>query len=286
MSRTPSRRFGRRVAGAIVAVGAVLAVAACSSGSSASSTTGPSVAGSAAVSGSASGSAAPEATGTLTVFAAASLKSTFTAIGQTFQEQHPGATVTFNFAGSSDLVTQLTSGAPADVFAAADGKNMTKAVDGGVVDGTPVNFASNTLTIVTAPGNPKGLTGFADLAAPGLQVVVCAPQVPCGSAAQKVEQSTGVTVTPVSEESSVTDVLNKVVTGQADAGLVYVTDATGAGDKVTQVPFPEAASAVNVYPIAPVTSATQPELAAAFIELVTGPDGQRILSDAGFRPAP
>ena len=286
MSRTPSRRFGRRVAGAIVAVGAVLAVAACSSGSSASSTTGPSVAGSAADSGSASGSAAPEATGTLTVFAAASLKSTFTAIGQTFQEQHPGVTVTFNFAGSSDLVTQLTSGAPADVFAAADGKNMTKAVDGGVVDGTPVNFASNTLTIVTAPGNPKGLTGFANLAAPGLQVVVCAPQVPCGSAAQKVEQSTGVTVTPVSEESSVTDVLNKVVTGQADAGLVYVTDATGAGDKVTQVPFPEAASAVNVYPIAPLTSAAQPELAAAFIELVTGPDGQRILSDAGFRPAP
>ena len=282
MSRSPSRRGGRRVAGVVLAVGAALALAACSSGSSGSTTTGTAPTGSAQASASAS---APGATGTLTVFAAASLKATFTEIGQTFQEQNPGATVTFNFAGSSDLVTQLTSGAPADVFAAADQKNMTKAVDGGVIDGTPVNFASNTLTIVTRPGNPKGVTGFADLATPDLQVVVCAPQVPCGSATQKVEQNTGVTLTPVSEESSVTDVLNKVQTGQADAGLVYVTDATGAGDKVTAVPFPEASAVVNVYPIAPVKGGAQPELASTFIDLVTGPDGQRILQDAGFRPA-
>lgn len=285
MSRSPSRRGGRRVAGVVLAVGAALALAACSSGSSGSTTTGTAPTGSAQASASASAPAAPGATGTLTVFAAASLKATFTEIGQTFQEQNPGATVTFNFAGSSDLVTQLTSGAPADVFAAADQKNMTKAVDGGVIDGTPVNLASNTLTIVTRPGNPKGVTGFADLATPDLQVVVCAPQVPCGSATQKVEQNTGVTLTPVSEESSVTDVLNKVQTGQADAGLVYVTDATGAGDKVTAVPFPEASAVVNVYPIAPVKGGAQPELASTFIDLVTGPDGQRILQDAGFRPA-
>jgi len=222
----------------------------------------------------------------VTIFAAASLRATFTEIGATFQQQYPGSTVTFNFAGSSDLVTQLTSGAPADVFASADENNMNKAVTGGVIDGTPVNFASNILTIVTAPGNPKSITGFADLAKPDLQVVVCAPQVPCGSATQKVEQNTGVTLTPVSEESSVTDVLNKVQTGQADAGLVYVTDAKGAGDKVTEVPFPEAAAVVNVYPIATVKGGPQPELAADFVELVTGPEGQQILKDAGFQPAP
>ena len=283
MSRSPSGRGGRRVAGVVLAIGTALALAACSSGSSGSTTTATAPTGSAQASAPVS---APGATGTLTVFAAASLKATFTEIGQTFQEQNPGATVTFNFAGSSDLVTQLTSGAPADVFAAADQKNMTKAVDGGVIDGTAVNFASNTLTIVTQPGNPKGITGFADLTASDLQVVVCAPQVPCGSATTKVEQSTGVTLAPVSEESSVTDVLNKVQTGQADAGLVYVTDAKGAGDKVTAVSFPEAATVVNVYPIAALTQATQPELAAQFIALVTGPDGQQVLQDAGFAPAP
>lgn len=281
MSRPPSRRPGRRVAGVLVALGAVLAMAACSAGSSTPTTTGAPATGS----GPASASAAPEAAGTLTVFAAASLKSTFTEIGRTFQEQHPGASVTFNFAGSSDLVTQLTSGAPADVVATADRSTMARAVDGGVIDGAPIDFAGNTLTIVTAPGNPKGITGFADLATAGRQVVVCAPQVPCGAATRTLEQSTGVTLTPVSEESSVTDVLNKVTTGQADAGLVYVTDATVAGDKVAVVAFPEAASVVNPYPIARVAGAAQPDLAAAFVELVTGPDGQRILSDAGFRPA-
>ncbi|WP_395729250.1 molybdate ABC transporter substrate-binding protein [Nakamurella sp.] len=293
---SPSRRTLRRAAGAVVAVAAALTLAACSSGSSGavpttSAATSSGAASAAASPSKASGSAAassaaPAATGTLTVFAAASLKATFTEIGQTFQQQHPGTTVTFNFAGSSDLVTQLTGGAPADVFASADQNNMTKAVTGGVIEGTPVNFASNTLTIVTSPGNPKGVTGFADLTNPDLQVVVCAPQVPCGSATQKVEQNTGVTLTPVSEESSVTDVLNKVTSGQADAGLVYVTDATGAGDKITEVPFPQASTVVNVYPIATVTGGPQPELAGKFVELVTGPDGQQILKDAGFQPAP
>ncbi len=220
------------------------------------------------------------------MFAAASLKATFTEIGTIFQTENPGSTVTFNFAGSSDLVTQLTAGAPADVFASADTNNMTKATTANLVSGTPVNFASNILTIVTPPGNPAGITGFADLAKPGLNVVVCAPQVPCGAAAEKIETNTGVTLTPVSEENSVTDVLGKVTSGQADAGLVYVTDAKNAGAKVTQVDFPEAAAVVNVYPIATLTAATQPALATKFVDLVTGPEGQQVLAAAGFKPAP
>ena len=279
MTRSPSRRIRRGAIVAVLAAGGLTVLTACGSGGSSSGT-------SSAATNSATTSATPAAGGTLTVFAAASLKNTFTELGQTFEQQNPGSTVTFNFAGSSDLVTQLTSGAPADVFASADQNNMTKAVSGSVIAGTPVNFASNILTIVTPPGNPKGVTGFADLANPDLQVVVCAPQVPCGTATQKVEQNTGVTLTPVSEESSVTDVLNKVQTGQADAGLVYVTDAAGAGDKVTEVTFTEAAAVVNVYPIATVKDGPQPELASKFVDLVTGPDGQQILKDAGFEPAP
>jgi molybdate transport system substrate-binding protein len=173
-------------------------------------------------------------------------------------------------------------GASADVFASADADNMTKAVDAGLVAGDPVNFASNTLTIAVAPGNPENVRSFQDLARPRLDVVVCAPQVPCGSAAVKVEQSTGVRLSPVSEESSVTDVLNKVLTGQADAGLVYVTDALGAGAKITSVPFPESAAAVNVYPIAALRQSKKPELAREFVDLVTGEAGQKILSAAGF----
>ncbi len=216
------------------------------------------------------------------VFAAASLKKTFTAIGDQFSKDNPGASVEFSFAGSSDLVTQLTQGAPADVFASADTKNMDKAGHAGLLAGTPVNFASNTLTIAVAPGNPKGIKTFQDLAKPGLTVVVCAPQVPCGSATQNVESKTGVTLTPVSEESSVTDVLNKITSGQADAGLVYVTDTAGAADKVLAVSFPEAAGAVNTYPIATLAHAGNPTLAGKFVDLVTGPAGQEILTKAGF----
>ncbi|WP_395307630.1 molybdate ABC transporter substrate-binding protein [Mycobacterium sp. AMU20-3851] len=221
-------------------------------------------------------------TGDVTVFAAASLKKTFTELGSRFETDHPGTKVTFNFAGSSDLVAQLTQGAPADVFASADTTNMTKAVDAGVVAGSPADFATNTLTIVTPPGNPKGIGSFADLAKPGTQLVVCAPQVPCGSATEKIEQATGIELSPVSEESAVTDVLGKVTSGQADAGLVYVTDAAAAGDKVTAVAFPEAAGAVNTYPIATLTEAANPQAGQAFVELVTGPAGRDVLTAAGF----
>lgn len=225
-------------------------------------------------------SAQPDAQ--LTVFAAASLKKTFTELGARFEQDHPGTKVTFNFAGSSDLVTQITQGAPADVFASADTANMTKAVDAGAIAGAPVDFATNTLTIVTPFGNPKKITTFADLVRPGTQVVVCAPQVPCGSATEKVEKATGVTLTPVSEESAVTDVLGKVTSGQADAGLVYVTDAAGAADDVTAVPFPESAEAVNTYPIAAVAEAGNLGAAQQFIDLVAGEAGREVLTAAGF----
>jgi molybdate transport system substrate-binding protein len=218
----------------------------------------------------------------ITVFAAASLKKTFTDIGEQFKTENPGFSVEFSFAGSSDLVTQLTQGAEADVFASADTKNMDKAAQAGLLAGDPVNFASNTLIIAVAPGNPKKIASFKDLTRQGLNVVVCAPQVPCGSATQKVEQATGVTLKPVSEESSVSDVLNKVTSGQADAGLVYVTDAKGAGDKVAVVAFPEAVGAVNTYPIAVLKDSKNPELARKFVDLVTGESGQKVLSAAGF----
>lgn len=216
----------------------------------------------------------------LTVFAAASLKSTFTELGTLFEAAHPGTSVTFNFAGSSDLVAQIRQGAPADVFASADTANMTKVED--LLSGAQEDFATNTLTIVTPPGNPAGIHGFADLARPDLQLVVCAPQVPCGTATARIEQQAGVALTPVSEESSVTDVLGKVTSGQADAGLVYVTDAADAGDRVTTIDFPDSSGAVNTYPIAALESAGAPEVAAAFVALVTGPDGRRVLSEAGF----
>jgi molybdate transport system substrate-binding protein len=224
----------------------------------------------------------PSGSEKIVVFAAASLKSAFTDIGRQFEAANPAVAVEFSFAGSSDLVTQLTQGAHADVFASADTKNMDKAAQAGLLAASPVTFASNTLTIAVAPGNPKHITAFRDLTKPGTSVVVCAAQVPCGSATSKVEKAAGVDLRPVSEESSVTDVLNKVTTGQADAGLVYVTDAIGAGAKVTAVPFPEAAGAVNTYPIAVLKQSESPQLATKFVDLVTGEAGQKTLRAAGF----
>ncbi|WP_253867732.1 molybdate ABC transporter substrate-binding protein [Mycobacterium sp. GA-1285] len=216
----------------------------------------------------------------LLVFAAASLKGAFTEIGAQFERQHHGTRVEFSFAGSSDLATQLTQGAYADVFASADTANMDKVAAAGLLGGDPVNFATNTLTIAVTPGNPKGIKTIRDLTRPGIGVVVCAPQVPCGSATRKVEAAAGVELSPVSEESSVTDVLNKVTSGQADAGIVYVTDARGA--RVTTVPVPEAADVVNVYPIATLKDSSHRALAQSFVDAVTAEAGQRVLGAAGF----
>lgn len=217
---------------------------------------------------------------TLTVFAAASLKSVFTGLEKDFEAANPGVDVQFSFAGSSDLAAQLQAGAPADVFAAADQPTMDKVVQGGRITAAPATFATNVLTLVTAPGNPEGITGINDLA--DVSLVVCAPQVPCGRATKKVADAAGTTLHPVSEESSVADVLTKVTSGQADAGFVYVTDAAGAGAKVSAVAVPEASAAVNMYPIAVVADSKQAAMAQKFTDLVTGPTGRAALAAAGF----
>ncbi len=219
---------------------------------------------------------------TLTVYAAASLTTTFEQIGSEFEDEHDGVTVEFNFGGSSDLVAQIQEGAPADVFASADTANMDKLTAEDLQADDPQNFATNTLEIVTPPDNPAGITSFADLARDGVNVVVCAPEVPCGAATVKVEEATGVDLRPVSEEQSVTDVLAKVTSGEADAGLVYVTDVTAAGDAVTGVPFPESADVVNTYPIVALEDSEHADLAQEFIELVLGDTGRSILEEAGF----
>ncbi|HEY2725360.1 MAG TPA: molybdate ABC transporter substrate-binding protein, partial [Pseudonocardiaceae bacterium] len=154
---------------------------------------------------------------TLMVFAAASLTEAFTALGKRFELDHPGVTVRFDYAGSSDLAQQIVNGAPADVFASANEATMKTVTDAGLAAGRPTVFATNTLQIATAPGNPKHIDEFVDLARPGLSVVVAAPQVPCGAATRQVERITGVTVRPVSEESDVKAALSKVVSGDADA---------------------------------------------------------------------
>lgn len=219
---------------------------------------------------------------TLTVFAAASLKSPFTRLAAEFEARNPGTTVRLSFAGSSDLAAQIIQGAPADVFAAADTRNMAKVADAALVEGLPADFASNVLAIAVPPANPASIGTFADLARTGVKVVTCASQVPCGAAARAVEKATGTDLLPVSEENSVTDVLGKVTSGEADAGLVYATDVLAAGDKVAAVPFPEAGTAVNTYPIAALGPGRNKDLAVAFIAAVTGSEGRTVLRDAGF----
>jgi molybdate transport system substrate-binding protein len=229
------------------------------------------------------GSAAPTVEQrTLTVYAAASLTEVFTELEPRFEEVHPGVDVVFNFGASSDLAQQIVNGGPADLFAAANTSTMQTVSDAGRVDGGPTVFATNVLQIVTPPGNPAGITTFADLARPGQQVVVCAPQVPCGAAVEKIEQATGVTLSPVSEEPDVKSTLGKVTTGNADAGLVYATDVHAAGNDVQGIEFPEAAQAVNSYPMAVIADAPAADLARGFQELVTGPMGRAVLGSAGF----
>ena len=269
-----------RLAGLLTALALASAMAACAPVSEPASPSGPSLSGPSLSGPSAEG--AERLSGTVTVFAAASLKATFTKLASEFEARNPGTKVTLSFAGSSDLATQISQGAPADVFASADAKNMAKLSDAELIDGTAANFATNRLEIAVPPSNPASIASFADLARPGIKVVMCASQVPCGAAADSVEEAAGVALSPVSEESSVTDVLGKVTSGEADAGLVYVTDVKAAGGKVKGIPIPEAATAANTYPIATLASSRNKELAAAFIAMVTGADGRRTLSDAGF----
>lgn len=218
----------------------------------------------------------------LTVFAAASLAVPFTRLADDFEAAYPGTAVRLNLAGSADLAAQLLAGAPADVFASADEASMAKVVDGGLTAGEPEDIATNTLTIAVPPGNPAGITGFADLTVTGAQVVVCAVQVPCGAAAAKLEEAAGARLSPVSEETSVTGVMGKVVSGEADAGLVYVTDVRAAGDSVQEVPFPEAQQAVNRYPLVRLDGPAEAELAEAFVGFIRSAEGQAALQEAGF----
>jgi len=220
---------------------------------------------------------------TLTVYAAASLTKTFEQIGEEFEAQHDGVEVELSFGGSSDLVAQIQEGAPADVFASADVSNMDKLAE--LQGQEPQDFATNTLQIAVAPDNPLGIEGLSDLAGQDVRLVVCAPQVPCGAAAQKAAAAGGVELTPVSEEQSVTDVLGKVTSGEADAGLVYVTDVLAASGAVLGIDFAEAAAAVNTYPITTIEGNDSGALAGEFVDLVVGETGQSILGAAGFAPA-
>src|SRR6185369_17103824 len=211
------------------AVMAVLALSAC--GSSGTSPTP----------GSTGGSTTAGVTGEIKVFAAASLTETFTQLGKDFHAANPSATVKFNFAGSSALATQINQGAPADVFASAAPANMKAVTDAANADGTPVTFARNQLVIVVPKGNPKGITGLADLTKPGLKVALCAEQVPCGAAAKKALTAANVNLTPVTLEQDVKAALQKVKLGEVDAALVYRTDVKAASSDVDGVEFAESA---------------------------------------------
>ncbi|MDO5700619.1 MAG: molybdate ABC transporter substrate-binding protein [Bowdeniella nasicola] len=223
-----------------------------------------------------------EVSGTVTVFAAASLHKAFTDIAEELMSEYPDLEVTFSFEGSSTLVDQMAEGAPADVFAAADEKNMNRASEENLV-GDAQEFATNVLTLITPSGNPAGITGLDD-SLDGARLVVCAPGVPCGNATAELTEKLGVTLTPVSEEQKVTDVRGKVEAGEADAGLVYTTDAKSAGDAVEIIEVPGADQVVNHYPIALTVRGADNPGAQAFIDAVLSASGQEILAGYGFGP--
>jgi molybdate transport system substrate-binding protein len=224
----------------------------------------------------------PVASGDINVFAAASLTGAFTEIGDAFTVDNPDAKVVFNFAGSSDLVTQIGEGAPADVFASADQSNMAKLTDAGNNGAPPVVFATNLLQIIVEPNNPKGITGVPDLSNPDLAVVICAPEVPCGKYAAQIFTNAGATVTPKSLEENVKGVVTKVTAGEADAGIVYETDVTAAGDAAAGVDIPEDINVVAEYPIAITKDAPNAFGAQAFVDFVDSEAGQKILASYGF----
>ena len=220
--------------------------------------------------------------GEITVFAAASLTESFTAVGDAFTAANPDAKATFSFDASSALVTQITEGAPADVFASADTANMDKLVTAEMNGSEPVVFATNLLTIIVAADNPLGITGVADLESTDIKTVICAAEVPCGRYAAEIFTNAGVTVTPVSLEQNVRGVVTKVTAGEADAGIVYVTDVTAAGDTAAMVEIPADINVLAEYPVATVSESANTEVGEAFIEFLTGADGQAIMAEYGF----
>ncbi|HYK28630.1 MAG TPA: molybdate ABC transporter substrate-binding protein [Streptosporangiaceae bacterium] len=261
------RRFAVIAAAGTVAV----ALAACgSSGSSGSSNTSAS---------SPAASATP--TGSITVFAASSLTIPFTTIGKNFEAAHPGDKVTFNFGSSGTLSTQITSGAPADVFASASPKNMDAVVSAGDASG-PQNFVSNTAEVVTPPNNPANVTSLADLAKASVKVAVCVPTAPCGAVAAKVFKNAGITVTPVTQQPDDKSVLTQIETGNVDAAIVYTSDVVTAGSKVHAIEIPASQNASTEYPIATLTNSSQSAVAQEFVQYVLSPAGMQVLTAAGF----
>jgi len=262
------------LAGGTAAV--LLALSACSSSSSDSDS-------SSSDSGSSSSATAKEKlSGTVTVFAAASLKESFTTLGKEFEKAHPGTKVSFNFGGSDTLAASITGGAPADVFAAASPKTMSIVTDKKDASTAPVTFVRNQLEIATLPGNPDKVASLKDLTRSGLKVVLCDKTVPCGAAAQAALDASDLKLTPVSYEQDVKSALTKVELKEADAAVVYKTDVKAAGDKVEGVEFPESAEAINDYPIAPLKDAPNAAAAKAFIAMVTSAEGRQVLTAAGF----
>jgi molybdate transport system substrate-binding protein len=223
--------------------------------------------------------------GTTSVFAAASLTDSFKALGTSFQAAHPGVTVQFNFAGTPTLLTQIEQGASADVFASADATNMDKLKGDGFTVGTPQVFAHNKLEMVVAAGNPKGITGLADLANPGVIYITAAATVPAGKYALQILAKAGVTLSPKSLEADVKSVVSKIELGEADAGIVYTTYVKAAGSKVQGVPIPDAVNVVATYPMVAVKGTKNADLANAFISYVMSADGQATLQSFGFLPA-
>ncbi|MFJ9867085.1 molybdate ABC transporter substrate-binding protein [Streptomyces sp. NPDC101165] len=272
MTRSVRRTRILQLAGAGAA--ALMALSACSSSSDDSSAKSKA--------SDSSSAASPKLSGKVTVFAAASLKESFTTLGKEFEKAHPGTSVSFNFGGSDTLAASITSGAPADVFAAASPKTMAIVTDKQDAVGTPATFVRNQLEIATLPGNPDKVASLKDLTKSGLKVVLCDKTVPCGAAAQKALDASKLKLTPASYEQDVKAALTKVELKEADAAVVYKTDVKAAGDKVEGVEFPESAKAINDYPIALLKNAGNAAAAKAFIELVQSAEGQKVLSGAGF----
>ncbi len=236
---------------------------------------------SASPSASAAAAASPSLSGSITVFAASSLKEAFTTLGKQFEAAHPGVKVTFSFGASSTLATQIVNGAPADVFASASPKNMQQVVTAGDA-ANPVTFAKNVMEIAVPPANPAGVTSVADLAKSSVQVALCQPQVPCGATAAKVFAKAKITVRPVTLEPDVKSVLGKVELDAVDAGVVYVTDVQAAGAKVKGVVIPASIDASTAYPIAALSKSGNAATAQAFAAYVASATGRSVLTAAGF----
>jgi molybdate transport system substrate-binding protein len=219
---------------------------------------------------------------TLRVFAAASLTESFTKLGKEFHKDHPETKVVFEFGPSSGLAEQIGQGAPADVFASASPTNMDTVVQAGSAS-EPKDFVTNSAEIAVPPSNPATITQLADLAKPGVKLVVCQPQVPCGKVAAQVFAKAGLKVKPVSEEVDVKSTLAKVTLGEADAGVVYVTDVLAAGDKVKGIEIPAAQNASTTYPIATLTKSKHEKQAKEFVDLVLSGAGAAVLEKAGFK---